>query len=72
MLTNILVGICVISTVWGQSCVDDYIIGKPSRVLFRNCDTPTGKELNFLHTLGEKNYRFVAHRGNLTLLKIIA
>ena len=69
MLTNILVGICVISTVWGQSCVDDYIIGKPSRVLFRNCDTPTGKEKNF-STLGKKVYRFVAH-GNFTLLKII-
>jgi hypothetical protein len=40
MLTKILVGICVISTVWGQSCVDDYIIGKTSNVLFRNCDTP--------------------------------
>merc|ERR1712156_586067 len=40
MLTKILVGICLISTVWGQSCVEDYIIGKASRVLFRNCDTP--------------------------------
>ena len=44
MLTKILVGICLISTVWGQSCVEDYIIGKASRVLFRNCDTPEGKK----------------------------
>ena len=66
MLTKILVGICLISTVWGQSCVEDYIIGKASRVLFRNCDTPEGKKKYFI--MFENILRMVTYLRSTTLL----
>ena len=45
MLTNILVTVSFISTVWGQACYQDYIIGRSSSVKFAQCPPPAGKNL---------------------------